>query len=185
MHFAGPEMDDKGNIYATGFIEGPPETGGQPELIFGDTYLYRINKRTGVATRVGNTGRADWMDLAFDSKGRLWATTDNMLYQLDTKTGAAKFITNITGVPQTNIPDMPPEDWPYMEVMTIAFDANDVLWATGIKGFVIYLGNSPVMRIDTKTGKATVVGYTNKGYNHGGDILLFGGQQLYGMLNND
>jgi hypothetical protein len=28
------------------------------------------------------------------------------------------------------------------------------------------------MKIDVKTGKATVVGYTNQIYNHGGDINL-------------
>jgi hypothetical protein len=31
--------------------------------------------------------------------------------------------------------------------------------------------NSPVMRINIHTGNATVIGYTNQVYNHGGDFL--------------
>ena len=31
--------------------------------------------------------------------------------------------------------------------------------------------NTPVLRIDVTTGIATLVGYTNQVYNHGGDIM--------------
>jgi hypothetical protein len=33
------------------------------------------------------------------------------------------------------------------------------------------------MRIDTRTGHATVLGYTHQPYNHGGDILLGSGDE--------
>ncbi len=171
LHFAGPDIDANGNLYVTGFTVGPPE-GGDP-WFFGDDVLYRVNKVTGVPTAIGHTGRTDWMDLAFDSQGRLWATTDNMLYQLNTSTGAATFVTNITGVPQTPIPGVtgiPPEDWQYMEVMTIAFDDFGVLWATAMKGFSSGFGNGIVLRINPRNGRATYVGVTNTPYNHGGDI---------------
>lgn len=163
MHFNGPEMDDCGNIYATGFRV--------PPVVFGDSNLYRIDKVTGVATQVGDTGQSDWMDLDFDSEGNLWTTTDNKLYTLNTDTGAATFDTEIIGVPHENIPGVCEEDWPFMEVMTIAFDKKDNLWATAMRGLSQCAEvTSPVMEIDTETGLAKVIGYTGLSYNHGGDI---------------
>jgi hypothetical protein len=172
INMAGPEIDACGNIYATGFTVGPPETGGEPTYVWGDSYLYRIDKTTGVATQIGDTGHTEWMDLAFDSKGRLWATFANDLYLLDPETGASTFVTHVTGVPQDNVPGVCPEDWPWMEIMSIAFDENDVLWATAMKGFSWCDDNdAPLMSVDVETGVATVVGYTHQGYNHGGDIM--------------
>ena len=176
LHFAGPDMDACGNLYATGFTVGAPETYDptmgtfNPPYIFGDSYLHRIDKYTGADTTVGDTGKTHWMDLAFDSEGRLWATTENELWQLDTETGAATFITPIYGVPQYDIPGVDPADWGWMEVMSIAFDEHDNLWGTAIKGFSPDLGNSPVLEIDTHTGATTLVGYTDKPFNHGGDF---------------
>ncbi|MBT4499765.1 MAG: hypothetical protein HOC74_18705 [Gemmatimonadetes bacterium] len=172
MNFAGPEMDKGGNIYSTGFTVGDPATGGEPPIVFGDSYLYTLDKNTGEATRIGDTGHTEWMDLEFDSQGRLWSTFGNKLYTLDTQTGASTFVTDIVGVPQDNVPGVCPEDWPYMEVMSLAFDEHDVLWATAIRGFSnCEEVDTPVMRIDTETGLATVVGYTHLGYNHAGDIM--------------
>ena len=171
MNFAGPAIDGCGDFYVTGFQV--PE----PPFLFGDSNLYRVNKHTGDLILVGDTGRTDWMDLDFDKKGKLWATTKNELYLLDTETGASTFVTSIYGVPHSDIPGTCAEDWPGMEVMSIAFDKNDVLWATAMKGFSNCLdNNSPVMSIDTGTGVATIVGYTGDtpfigGYNHGGDIV--------------
>ncbi|MDH3196930.1 MAG: hypothetical protein OEO21_01685 [Candidatus Krumholzibacteria bacterium] len=171
INMAGPEIDACGNVYATGFTVGPPETGGVPTYVWGDSYLYRIDKYTGEATRIGDTGHTEWMDLDFDSQGRLWATFANDLYLLDTQTGASTFVTHVTGVPQDDVPGVCPEDWPWMEIMSIAFDQKDVLWATAMKGFSwCDEVDAPVMRVDVDTGVATVVGYTNQGYNHGGDI---------------
>jgi len=168
--FAGPEMDCHGNIYATGFTVGDPA--GGPPYIYGDSYLYRINKNTGVATRIGDTGRTDWMDLAFDTQGRLWATTKNKLWILNTRTGAATFMFDIVGVPKESIPGCCSQDWPYMEVMSIAFDSANRLWATAMRGFSSCTEvNAPMLEIDIHTGHATLVGYTNQVYNHGGDYL--------------
>jgi hypothetical protein len=174
INFAGPDIDHYGNLYATGFTVGDPATHGDPPIVIGDSYLYRFNKATGVATRIGDTGRTDWMDLAFDSQNRCWATTKNALWILDTSDGHATFMTAIHGVPQDNIPHSCPADWPYMEVMSIAFDEGDNLWGAAIRGFSscdFPELNSPVMKIDVKTGNATLVGYTYTSYGHGGDIL--------------
>ena len=171
VNMAGPEVDAAGNFYATGFTVGDPATGGIPPYVWGDSYLYRIDKHTGEAVQVGDTGYTRWMDLAFDSQGRMWATFDNDLYTLDLQTGASTFVTHVAGVPQVDVPGVCPADWPYMEIMSIAFDANDVLWGTAIRGFSSCDQiDSPVMRIDIEAGVATVVGYTHQGYCHGGDI---------------
>jgi len=179
--FAGPDIDSQGNLYVTGFTVGPPEDPENPAW-WGGYDLWRVNKATGELTLVGDTrvgsggefaGR--WMDLAFDSHDHCWTTCDNKLFLLDTETGESTFVTDITGVPTDFIPDDEcPDDWQYMEVMNIAFDRHDVLWASAIRGFSPCFGyiNSPVMWIDVDTGEATVVGYAyTGGQNHGGDIM--------------
>ena len=172
MNFAGPEFDAHGNLYATGFTVGPPE--GGPTYVWGDSFLYRIDKRTGEKTRIGDTGHTEWMDLDFDSQGRLWGTFGNDLYTLDTETGASEFVTHIYGVQENRIPGVCEEDWQYMEVMGIAFDHRDVLWATAMKGFSLCEEGGlavPFMSIDTHTGVATLVGSSIiEGQSHGGDI---------------
>ena len=167
--FTGTDFDAYGNLYASGFEVGCPEDPGTP-VIYGDGYLHRIDKYTGATTPIGPTGVPDLMDLAFDSQGTLWGTVANKLYTLSLTTGTASYVMDITGVEGHDIPGIPPEDWAYMEVMSIAFDEDDVLWATAMKGCSAAPGNSPVMRVDTQTGAATIVGYTNQPYNHGGDI---------------
>ena len=179
--FAGPDIDSQGNLYVTGFTVGPPEDPENPAW-WGGYDLWRVNKATGELTLVGDTqvgsggeyaGR--WMDLAFDSQDRCWTTCGNKLFLLDTTDGHATFITDIYGVPTEYIPDDEcPDDWQYMEVMNIAFDENDVLYASAIRGFSPCTGfkNAPVMKIDVNTGQATIIGYAQTGgQNHGGDIM--------------
>jgi len=172
INFAGPEFDAYGNLYATGFTVGAPE--GGPDWVFGDSNLYRIDKHTGEKTLVGDTGHTEWMDLDFDSEGRLWTTFGNDLYTLDTETGASTFVTHIYGVEDNWIPGVCEEDWQYMEVMGIAFDHRDVLWATAMRGFSGCDDGGlavPVMTIDIETGVATLVGSSIlQGQSHGGDI---------------
>lgn len=172
INFAGPEFDSYGNLYATGFTVGAPE--GGPIYVWGDSNLYRVDKHTGEKTLIGDTGHTEWMDLDFDSEGRLWATFGNDLYTLDTETGASEFVTHIYGVEDNWIPGVCEEDWEYMEVMGIAFDHEDVLWATAMKGFSLCEEGGlavPVMTIDIDTGIATLVGSSIlDGQSHGGDI---------------
>lgn len=172
--FAGPDIDSHGNLFVTGFTVGPPE---DPENFqwYGGSSLWRVDKATGALTEIGDTGNGEWMDLAFDSHDRLWTTARNELWTLDTQTGEATFVTDIHGVPQADLPgDGCPEDWQWMEVMTLAFDQRDVLYAAAMRGFSSCLEfiNTPVMRIDTHTGQATVIGYLQTGGQcHGGDIM--------------
>jgi len=66
LNTSGPEMDACGNFWVCGFEV--PALG----YVWGDPNLYRIDKYTGDRTLIGDTGKTNWMDLAFDSAGTLW-----------------------------------------------------------------------------------------------------------------
>jgi len=156
---SGPDIDANGNLYVCGFQVNALG------YIWGNSSLWRVNKATGEFTEVGDTGHTNWMDLAFDSTGTLWGTFDNDLYTIDPATGASTFVTEIHGVPDAGDPRR-------MEVMSIAFDKNDVLYATAMTVYYEDPNGGPILRIDTATGDAELLGYTEQPYNHGGDILL-------------
>ncbi len=156
---AGGDIDACGNFYVCGFQVN------HLGYIWGNDSLWRVDKETGEFTEIGPTGHTNWMDLAFDRNGVLWGTFDNQLYVIDTETGASTLVTDITGVPDAGPPNM-------MEVMSIAFDKHNVLYGTGLTVYFNHPDGSPVMRIDTGTGAATLLGYSHTQWaNHGGDIL--------------
>jgi hypothetical protein len=161
---SGPEIDADGTMYVCGF---QVEALG---YVWGNSTLWKVDKKTGAFAAVGDTGHTNWMDLAFDSEGVLWGTFDNRLYTIDTATGASTLVGEIHGVPNAGFPD-------FMEVMSIAFDKHDVLYGTAMTVYYADPSGSPVMRIDTRTGHATLLGYTHQPYNHGGDILLGSGDE--------
>jgi hypothetical protein len=130
------ELDGSGQLWGVGY---------------NDQILYRINKATGAATAVGNTGVSNVMDLAFDASGVLYATVNNVLYRVNTATGATTVAANITGIASGS-------------VMGIMFDTSGTLYATA------YVTNSPLYRINVATGAATAVGNTGFDFPHGGDI---------------
>ncbi|MBI3894600.1 MAG: hypothetical protein HY313_01580 [Acidobacteria bacterium] len=130
--------------------------------------LYTMNLVTGALTFVGPLGFNEVpgfggiMDFAFDSAGTMWAvssksldfyTVDTNLYTVNTSTGRAVFVAHITGTDGC--------------VMGIAFDSSDQLFATSWCS-----PNSPLWKINTATGAATVVGLTGIAYPHGGDIAV-------------
>jgi hypothetical protein len=166
-HFCGSEIDACGNLYTVGFEPPPPNYGYYFSPLYGDK-LCRIDKYTGEVTPIGDgTGLPDIMDLAFDSHGTLWATTQNKLYTIDLDDGIANWVADIT-----NVPPAPEGESNPMMIMSIAFDNNDILYGTAIVGFCVVCNNiSPIMRIDTETGAGTVLGYSELGYNHGGDTM--------------
>lgn len=130
------EFDGSGQLWGVGY---------------NDRILYRINKATAAATPVGDTGVSSMMDLSFDTAGQLYATVGNVLYRLNTATGASTVAANITGIASG-------------EVMGIMFDGGGTLYATA------YTASSPLYRINPATGAATVVGNTGFDLPHGGDI---------------
>jgi hypothetical protein len=164
LNYCGPDIDSHGNYYVCGM--DIPHLG----YIHGTGRLYTFDKVTGVPTEIGplNVEITDWMDLAFDSHDQLYGTTQNKLFKIDTATGEIIQTIKITGVPGD--PPTPPNTL-IQEIMSIAFDANDVLYGTGMNVEWDTGHGSPVVRIDMATGKATFLGYTETVYNHGGDIL--------------
>jgi len=166
-HFSGSEFDACGNLYSVGFQSPPPNDGFYFSPLYGDK-LCRIDKYTGEVTPIGTgTGLPDVMDLAFDSQGTLWATTQNKLYTISLDDGSATEVADITNVPLAPVGETNP-----MMIMSIAFDKHDVLYGTAIVGFwVTDYTVAPIMRIDTETGEGTVLGYSELGYNHGGDTM--------------
>ena len=166
-HFSGSEFDACGNLYTVGFQAPPPNDGFYWSQLYGDK-LCRIDKYTGEVTPIGSgTGLPDVMDLAFDSKGTLWATTQNKLYTISLDDGSATEVADIT-----NVPMAPPGETNPRMIMSIAFDKHDVLYGTAIVGFWVTDHTiATIMRIDTETGEGTIVGYSELGYNHGGDTM--------------
>lgn len=163
-NFCGPDIDSHGNFYVCGM--DIPHLG----YIHGTGRLYKVDKVTGAFTEIGpmDVEITEWMDLAFDSHDQLWGTTQNKLFKLDTASGEITATIPILGVPG----DPPPPPYTLMqEVMSIAFDENDVLYGTAMNVEWWTGHGSPVVRIDTTTGQATFIGYTEQMYNHGGDIL--------------
>ena len=120
---------------------------------YSDRQLYRIDKTTGLATSIGNTGIPTSMDLAFDSTGTLYATSSNRIWTVNPATGASTLLGTYTGVVSGS-------------VMGIMFDLDDTLYATA------YVSNSPLYDIDLNSLSATVVGSTGFLRPHGGDIYI-------------
>jgi hypothetical protein len=166
-HFSGSEIDACGNLYTVGFQPPPPNDGYYFSPIYGDK-LCRVDKYTGTVTPIGNgTGLPDIMDLAFDSEGTLWATTQNKLYTVSLVNGVATYVADIT-----NVPPAPPGETNPRMIMSIAFDKHDVLYGTAIVGFWVTNNTvATIMRINTHDGHGTVLGYNELGYNHGGDTM--------------
>ncbi len=153
INVGGMEIDAEGKIFTCGFHN--PEFMTDPPLgFFGDTNLYNVDKETGELTLIGDTEIDLIMDLAFDSRGILWATTDNILYTIDPHTGKSNEITAITGIPAET------------EVMGIMFDENDTLYAT------LFIPDSSLYIINTQTGIASLVGPIGLDLPHSGDIFI-------------
>ena len=127
------EIDSSGTAYIAGF----------------DGHLYTVNKLTGLASMVGaGVIPAAIMDLAFDSANNLYGTVGNILYSINTTTGAAAYVSTISKG----------------EIMALAFDSSDSLFA------ISYSGVGELYQVDIPTGNATFVGNTGLYYAHGGDI---------------
>ncbi len=166
-HFSGSEIDACGNLYTVGFEPQGQNYGYYFSPLYGDK-LCLVDKYTGDVTPIGaGTGLDDVMDLAFDSEGTLWATTQNKMYTIDLDNGEATWVSDITNVPPAN-----PEESNPMMIMSIAFDKHDNLWGTGIIGFCeVCEDPSPIMEIDPYSGEGTLLGFNDLGYNHGGDTM--------------
>lgn len=115
-----------------------------------DNNFYKMNYQTGVATFVGALGFTGIMDMAFNSKGTLYAVNSTDLWTINPLTGFGTHVAAITGTDGC--------------LMGLAFDDQDNLFGTSWCST-----NSPLWKIDSVTGVATLVGYTGIDNPHGGD----------------
>ena len=151
LNLGGLEISHRGEVYATGF-NLVNALGG----FYGDTNLYRVDRRDGSLTLIGDTGLERIMDLAFDPEGTLWATVGNVLYTLDMQTGTPTAIATIADASGDELPT---------EIMGIAFTSDGELYGTTPWSDVLY-------SIDPGSGMATEVGNTGFVVAHGGDIPM-------------
>ncbi len=123
----------------------------------GNEILYEINKKTGKSKMIGDTNIHLLMDLAFDLADTLYGTAnDTTLWTIDTSSGASTLYGSIEGILDGN-------------VMGIMFDPNDILH---VLHATVYTATSPLYVVDLSASpfKATIVGYPELYFPHGGDF---------------
>lgn len=148
LNLVALEINHCGEIFAAGFT-----LSNKLGEWFGDTNLYRVDRKSGSLSLIGDTGLVKIMDLAFDPNGTLWATVGNVLYTLDMETGAPTEVVTITGVEKNN------------EIMGIGFTSDGILYGTTPYSDGFY-------RIDPASGVVTEIGRTGFKVPHGGDIPM-------------
>ncbi|HLY29116.1 MAG TPA: hypothetical protein VKQ72_22415 [Aggregatilineales bacterium] len=140
------DFASNGTLYAVGDCNPAPTTkectpGSDPNY----NSLYTVDVKTGAFTRVGATGAPQFfMDLAFDSNGKLYGVTTTLgssmvpaiLYSIDPATGKATKIVNLVG---SN------------SLMGLAFGPDGKLYATD------YAKNPGLYLIDMTTGFETAI----------------------------
>jgi streptogramin lyase len=164
LNLVALEINHCGEIFAAGFT-----LSNKLGEWFGDTNLYRVDRKRGSLSLIGDTGLVKIMDLAFDPNGTLWATVGNVLYTLDMETGAPTEVVTITGVEKNN------------EIMGIGFTSDGILYGTTPYSDGFY-------RIDPASGfnrSYRVQGAPRGRYPHGisGFRLLSSGESRASAMN--
>lgn len=132
--------------------------------LFGISFnsLFRINGRSGAVTPVGRLGRSNMNALGFDDQNQLYAAGGSGFYRVNTKTGKAKLVKNITVFFSTgDLAFHPTRDL----FFATSFSASgDDLFAISREGKATRIGNtgfSNVFGLTLEKGKLT--GYTTQG----------------------
>lgn len=148
LDIMGMTCSRQGILYAVGDFD--------PSDVAGFNSLYTIDRETGQAIRIGSTDVLDpsdaccsgfFMALAFAPDGTLYGATDVALYRIDTSSGHATWIVNLSGVPL-----------PY--VMGLAIDSRGTFYIAD------YVPASRVYTVDTTTGAATPILNTGLAFVH-------------------
>ena len=109
--------------------------------------LYRIDRSTGLPTRIGSFGtgaaKMDFiMSLSFDPSGHLYGASQTSIFRIDTATGAATKVVDIAGATR---------------VMGLAFDQKGNLYASDYIPQPTY---STIYSVDLTTGQFTPLIHT-------------------------
>jgi hypothetical protein len=118
--------------------------------------LVRIDRRTGAATVVGQTGILDINDIAFTPDGALYGVTSDQFLRINPLTGAAAVIGDIG----------------YSGVNGLVSDAAGHLYAGTIDG--------ELLSISPYTGQASLIGNFGSGFRMSGDLAFAPNGILYG-----
>jgi len=115
--------------------------------------LYRIDKSTGLATRIGSFGvgsamSAFIMSLSFDPSGQLFGANQRSIYRIDRTTGAATKVVDIAGAKR---------------VMGLAFDQKGQLFASD---YIPLPTGSTIYTVDLATGQFTPLIHTGIAFVH-------------------
>lgn len=132
--------------------------------LFGITFnsLFRLNNRSGSVTPVGNLGRGNMNALGFDNKNQLYGAGGSGFYRINTRTGKAKLVKNISGFLSTG--DLAFHATRDLFFATSASISGDELFAISRQGKATRIGNigfSNVFGLTLEQGKLT--GYTPQG----------------------
>jgi hypothetical protein len=108
--------------------------------------LYAMDRKTGLATRIGSTGAAQFlMALAFAPDGTLYGASVSSLYEVNPHTGAATKVVDFTGVNM---------------VMGLAIDSDGNFYLTD------FVSASRVYSLNVGTGVARAILDTGLGHVH-------------------
>ena len=111
--------------------------------------LFRIDPRSGAASRIGPTGVAGITDVAFTPNGKLYGVSFTQLYAIDPRSGRARPIGSGLGMGSVN---------------ALASDARGHLYAASTGG--------DFGSVSTGTGRATRIGSYGPGLGSSGDLAF-------------
>jgi hypothetical protein len=131
----GMTCSPDGTLYAIGDANG-----ADPDF----NSLYTVDRKTGLATRVGSTGATTFlMALAFAPDGTLYGASVSTLYEVNPHTGAATKVVDFTGV---------------SSVMGLAIDSDGNFYLSD------FVSASRIYSLNVGTGAATSI--LNSGLGH-------------------
>ncbi len=153
--FGGLAADAAGNLYSL--------DGYNDEF---DDRLFSINKSTGAGAVIGRTNfNWNFRCLCLNpATGTLYGVTDNNLYSMNTATGAATLITEISGAELD-------------QLTAIAIDSSG-------RAIITDIGNTDLFSLNLQTGAATwiaAIGDTGNWFN---DLAFDSAGTLHGVRNN-
>ncbi len=152
--FGGLAADDEGDLYSIDGYNDP-----NPDRTF------RIDSATGAGTVVGPTGfNWNFRTVCFNPvTDKLFGATDNRLYTIDTGTGAAEFVANITAPAGAGLD----------QLTALAINAQGQAFFTDI-------GDTTLFSLDLGTGQATRIGDIGGSSNWFDDLAFDSAGVLWG-----
>ncbi len=144
LYIMGMTISRNGVLYAAGDFTPTSPTFNS---------LFKIDRSTGLATRIGSFGvgsamQTFIMSLTFDPSGQLFGASQHSIYRIDRTTGAATKVVDIVGATR---------------VMGLAFDQKGELYASD---YIPLPTGSTIYTVDLATGQFTPLIHTGIAFVH-------------------